>query len=92
MTNSDLVLNIAVNLGRLGRWAQSGQTPRISQFLADTQIYLDQIQSIDPQFRSTYARFLKDYQFMRSTSPNPDGWSDTAFTWAVILTHRAKLA
>jgi len=92
MTNSDLVLNIAVNLGRLGHWAQSGQIPRISQFLADTQIYLDQIQNIDPKFRPTYTRFLKDYQFLRSTSPNPDDWSDTAFTWATILTHRAKLA
>lgn len=92
MTNQDLILNVAVNLGRLGRWAQSGQTSRIPQFLTDTQNYLDQLQNIPPQFLSTYNKFLKDFVNLKSLSPNSPDWADTAFTWAAILTHRAKFA
>lgn len=92
MTSRDLVLNIAVNLDRLGRWAYEGKTNRIPQFLADTQTYLDQFREFDSRFRSTYDRFLKDYSRLTSTPPNDQDWADTAFTWAAILTHRARLA
>jgi len=92
MTNQDLILNIAVNLGRLGRWSHEGKTSRINQFFTDTQSYLDQLKQLNPRFRPTYDRFSKDYSYLKSTSPNSKNWSDTAFTWASILTHRAKLA
>lgn len=92
MSNQDLLLNVAVNLSRLGRWAFEGKTARIPQFLADSQTYLNQVQNVSPQFRSTYERLLKDFLYLKSLSPNSPDWSDTAFTWAAILTHRAKLA
>ena len=92
MTNQDLVLNIAVNLSRLGRWSHQGKSSRIPQFLSDTQIYIDQLQQVNLKFRPTYDRFLKDFLSLKSLSPNSQNWSDTAFTWASILTHRAKLA
>ena len=92
MSNQDLILNIATNLGRLGRWSSEGKLARTPQFLADTQIYLDQIRAVSPQFHSTYDHFLKDYSYLKSTPPNSNVWADTAFTWAAILTHRAKLA
>ncbi|KKU56830.1 hypothetical protein A3H89_05370 [Candidatus Amesbacteria bacterium RIFCSPLOWO2_02_FULL_48_11] len=92
MTSHDLVLNIAVNLGRLGRWSHEGKYARIPQFLADTQKYLDRLHNFNPQFNPTYQRFLKDYARLQSTPPNNQDWCDTAFTWAAILTHRAQLA
>lgn len=92
MTNRDLVLNIAVNLGRLGRYSYQNQPARISQFITDTQDYLDQLQNFHPGFQNTYDNFLKAYTFLKSTLPDNDTWSDTAFTWAAILTHRAKFA
>jgi len=92
MTPQDSVLNIAVNMGRLGRFSSEGKITRIPQFLADTQVYLDQLRKFNPKFRPTYDHFLIDFLRLRSTSPNADDWSDTAFTWAAILTHRAKLA
>ena len=92
MTNQDLVLNIAVNLSRLGRYSFQNQSSRISQFLSDTQNYLDRLQNINPRFQLTYDRFLEAYSHLKSTPPDAKDWSDTAFTWASILTHRAKLA
>ncbi len=92
MKPQDSVLNIAVNLSRIGRWAYEGKTARISQFIADTQTYVDQIQNPNPRFSHTYERFLQDYEYLKSTPPNSTNWSETAFTWAAILTHRAKLA
>ena len=34
MDAKDLTLNIAVNLGRIGRWACEGKQKRLNQFLA----------------------------------------------------------
>ena len=92
MTPRDLVLNIAVNMGRLGRYSLASQPQRVAQFLADTQTYLDQLQNFNPRFRSTYDRFIKDYSYLKSSPPDTDDWSDTAYTWASILTHRAQFA
>lgn len=92
MTNQDLVLNIAVNLGRLGRYSLQRQPSRVSQFLSDTEIYLNQLQKLAPRFQTTYDNFVKAYSFLKSTSIDHSDWSDTAFTWASILTHRAKFA
>lgn len=36
LTAQELTLNIAVNLGRLGRWASEGKANRLSQFLKET--------------------------------------------------------
>lgn len=92
MTNQDLVLNIAVNLGRLGRWASENNFSRIHQFLTDTQNYTNQLQNVNPSFQSTYDRFMRDFLYLKSLPPNSPNWADTAFTWAAILTHRAKFA
>ena len=62
-------LNIAVNLGRLGRWSHEAKTDRIPQFLADTQNYLDQLHGFNPGFTSTYESFIKDYSRLKSLLP-----------------------
>jgi len=92
MTNQNLILNIAVNLGRLGRWSLENKISRIPQFLEDTQQYIDQLTSLNAKFYPTYDRFLENFSLLKSTPPESKNWSDTAFTWAAILTHRAKLA
>lgn len=92
MSNQDLVLNIATNMGRLGRWACEGNTARISQFLPDTQKYIDQLRQPNPRFQSINDLFLKDFSYLKSQNPDSKNWADTAFTWAAILTHRSQLA
>ncbi len=92
MNNQDLILNIAVNLGRLGKWGMEKRTERIAQFLEDSKRYLDQIdeKSLNQNFQETYKTFLKNFDYLQN-NPAGDDWAETAFTWANILTHRAKL-
>ena len=40
MDAKELTLNIAVNLGRLCRWAMEGRRARLDQFLAETEEYV----------------------------------------------------
>ena len=40
MDAKEITLNIAVNLGRLCRWAMEGRKERVEQFLAQTEGYL----------------------------------------------------
>jgi len=40
MDAREIILNIAVNLGRLCRWAMEGRKERVEQFLAQTEEYL----------------------------------------------------
>ncbi len=94
MNARDLTLNIAVNLGRVGRWATEGNKQRIEQFLADTQEYVDQL-AVTPRskrFDPTYQRFLRSYHALTADIRCDEEWAEEAFTWANILTHRAGLA
>ena len=93
MTNHDLVLNIAVNLGRLSRWVAEGRIARVPQFLADTEIYLDQLEKApkSEKFNKTFNLFKNKFHYLKSKNLD-EIWADDALTWANILTHRAKLA
>ena len=94
MSNQDILLNIAVNLGRLGRWAHAKKTVRIPQFLKDTQVYVDMINGtkINKNFLPTFIGFSSMFKKLKSEKNYNDAWAEEAFTWANILTHRAKLA
>lgn len=94
MTNQDLILNIAVNLGRLGRYALENKPARIAQFLNDSDNYLKQISvdNLGSKYIPTHKHFLTVYQKLKNKDVVDVDWADTAFTWANILTHRAKLA
>lgn len=94
MNNSDLVLNIAVNLGRLGRWVAEGKYSRVEPFLKDTQNYLDQLdnRSLNDRFKKTYIIFRNQFDRLKEDRNYSLDWAETALTWANILTHRAKLA
>lgn len=94
MSNQDILLNIAVNLGRLGRWADEKKVMRIPQFLDDTQIYIDMLEGaqINKKFQPTLRSFSSMFKKLASQKNYNEVWAEEAFTWANILTHRAKLA
>ena len=94
MTSNDLILNIAVNLGRLGRWALEKKEARIKQFIQDTDFYLNELEraSINPRFIPTFHFFKSEYSRLSQNIQLDETWAESMFTWANILTHRAKLA
>lgn len=93
MGAQELTLNIAVNLGRLGRWALQGNTGRIKQFLEETEKFVNELEktSKSPKFDKTFKTFKSKFQALKNRKVD-NVWAEDAFTWASILTHRAKLA
>lgn len=95
MKASEIILNIAVNLGRLARWSQEDNSGRIKQFLAEIDEYCQKLKTakVSSKFKPTLLAFEKDLMDLRSRQDEmSDVWAETALTWANILTHRAKLA
>ena len=94
MTAQELTLNIAVNLGRIGRWASEGRINRLNQFLNETDEYIHQLEQApkSAQFQATFEIFKKTFDQLKSDARLGPAWAETMFTWANILTHRAKLA
>ncbi len=94
MTAKEATLNIAVNLGRLSRFASEGKITRVKMFLDDTQQYIEVLKEKpkNEKFLPTYKQFLHVYHELRTMNNYDYDWADTALTWASILEHRAKLA
>lgn len=94
MNASELTLDIAVNLGRITRWAIERQEGRVRQFIHETDEFVAQLDRIDkkPQFTSTFKAFKKSFSELNSNIKMNDDWAEEVLTWANILTHRAKLA
>lgn len=94
MSTQELVLNIAVNLGRIGRYAYEGRHARVEQFLNETGEFVRQLDSapVNPRFQKTLNYFKESFKEMESNRRLDASWAETAYTWANILTHRAKLA
>jgi len=94
MKTEDITLNIAVNLGRLARFASEGREARVTQFINDTDQYLIELERApkSPQFNRTYKSFVKEYGILKKNRQMNDEWAEKALTWSNILSHRAKLA
>ena len=96
MTAEEIALNIAVNLGRMARWAMENKPKRIQQFLVETENYLRQLDAAPKKerFMKTYDAFRKIFDgSIKERSAQPDErWAEDVLTWANILSHRAKLA
>lgn len=94
MTAQELTLNIAVNLGRIGRWASEGKTARLNQFLKETERYIQQLETAPKsvQFQKTFELFRLNFDELRGDVRLDLKWSEAMYTWANILTHRAQLA
>lgn len=93
MTTQELTLNIAVNLGRLGRWACEGRRNRIDQFMKETEGFIAQLERApkSARFQTTFDLFLEVFDKLRKDVRMDPVWAEGMFTWANILTHRARL-
>ncbi|MFA4889489.1 MAG: hypothetical protein WC628_07975 [Candidatus Omnitrophota bacterium] len=94
MGAQELTLNIAVNLGRIGRWACEGKLARLNQFLEETEEYIYQLEQApkSPCFQQTFDIFRETFNGLKSDKRLDPVWAEMILTWANILTHRAKLA
>jgi hypothetical protein len=94
MDAKELTLNIAVNLGRLCRWAMEGHRTRVDQFLDETEEYLKALASApkSDRFLPTYEWFKKDFETLSHNVRLDADWAESILTWANILTHRAKIS
>jgi len=94
MSAQEITLNIAVNLGRLCRWAMEGRKERVEQFLSQTEEYLEALESTPKsnRFLPTYEWFKHDFQRLSRDVHMDADWAESMLTWANILTHRASLA
>jgi hypothetical protein len=93
MNAKELTLNIAVNLGRIGRWACEGRRNRINQFLEETEGYILELEQTPKsvRFQKTFDLFRETFNGLKGDVRLDTAWAETIFTWADILTHRAQL-
>lgn len=94
MSAREITLNIAVNLGRLSRWAMEGRRGRMDQFLVETENYLNDLGAapMSDRFLPTYEWFKNDFSDLSRNVRMDEDWAEAMLTWANILMHRAKLA
>ena len=100
MDNKAKILDIAMNLNRIGNWAADDyqtKKERINLFLNET---TELVKSLDAKilqspFRKTFQDFVKDYfQLEKIGKQGPEDqlfWAEQMMTWGNILTHRSKL-
>jgi hypothetical protein len=96
MDNKAKILDIAMNLNRIGNWAADdydGKKIRIEQFLNQTTQYIDTLtpSSFSDSFKTTFDAFLKEYLELKKTPNDRLLWAEKLMTWGNILTHRSKL-
>jgi hypothetical protein len=100
MTTKDKILDIAMNLNRVGNWAADdylGKKERIKTFLENTSGYLNDLKDVSypEEFLDTIVRFKKEYKELEHeglTGPKDSlYWAEKMMTWGNILTHRAYL-
>lgn len=99
MNNKALVLDIAMNLNRVGNWAVDNfavKEKRIYFFLDQTTAYINSlnISSFSNKFKKTFDKFLSEYKLLNQVKLNSkdnEVWGEKMMTWGNILTHRSKL-
>ncbi|EKD62703.1 MAG: hypothetical protein ACD_52C00087G0007 [uncultured bacterium] len=99
MSNRDKILDIAMNLNRIGNWSADGfseRQKRINTFLYQTSVLINSLNTskFTNQFKKTFDNFVDSYRLLekQARSRNVSGldWGERAMTWGNILTHRAK--
>lgn len=89
----DLVMNISVNLGRIGRFAAQGRVNRVNQFISETDDFLIQLGHAKktPRFKKTFLSFKRSFNILKKSPARTNDWAEEFYTWANILSHRSKL-
>lgn len=94
------ILDIAMNLNRIGNWAADdfkGKEKRIKLFLDQTDQYIESVPktSLSQPFKKTFDRFLEEYKVLEQEGEGKPTdvleWAEKLMTWGNILTHRTKL-
>lgn len=94
------ILDIAMNLNRIGGWAADGykaKQKRIKLFLEQNRELINtmKVSLLPKRFQKTLDRFLKDYSTLEKTGkagPKDElFWAEQMMTWGNILTHRSQL-
>ena len=92
------ILDIAMNLNRIGNWAADdyyAKKKRIKMFLENTTKYLQQVDKIphNSPFKKTFDRFMDEYPKLKEEGlegpKKPLWWAEKMMTWGYILTHRS---
>jgi len=100
MNTKAQILDIAMNLNRVGNWAAddySGKKERIKTFLAGTSNYIKQLDrsSFPSSFSGTFRNFANQYPVLQKEGidgpKDPVLWAEEMMTWGNILTHRSSL-
>ncbi|OGE09908.1 hypothetical protein A3A60_04960 [Candidatus Curtissbacteria bacterium RIFCSPLOWO2_01_FULL_42_26] len=94
MKAGEIILNIAVNLGRLSRWVSEGKFSRTRPFLEETEDFISKLESVGyaKKFEKTFKAFKASFKKLKKSKKLDNVWAEDALTWANILTHRAKFA
>lgn len=100
MSNKAKILDIAMNLNRVGNLAVDNyekKKKRIDIFLEETKGYINSIDksSLPKSFKKTFDKFSKEYLLLEKenieTHEEKLYWAEKMMTWGNILTHRAKI-
>lgn len=98
MDTKSKILDIAMNLNRIGNWAADGymlKKERIKTFLDNTTQNIQDIKKVTlpPKFRNTFDLFLKNYKILEKKGiegpVDSNKWAEEMMTWGNILTHRS---
>jgi hypothetical protein len=100
MTTKAKILDIAMNLNRIGAWAADdyfGKRERIKTFLDNNSKYIDRLKSdsCPESLANTIKIFEGEYrQLEKEGLKGPKDtllWAEKMMTWGNILTHRSQL-
>ncbi|KKQ34299.1 MAG: hypothetical protein US51_C0044G0005 [Microgenomates group bacterium GW2011_GWA2_37_6] len=100
MDTKSKILDIAMNLNRVGNFAADGyaiKQKRIKMFLDQTSDYISSVSQDDlpTSLKGTYLNFLNQYKNLEQEGrigPKDELlWAEKMMTWGNILTHRASL-
>src|SRR3990167_5677768 len=96
MDQKQKILDIAMNLNRIGNFIADGKINRAMVFVDNNRTYINEIQTskLSPKFRKTYTIFLADYPNLEKSvqsSGQKDILAEKFMTWGNIFTHRASL-
>jgi len=99
MDSKNKILDIAMNLNRIGNWAADNyvaKKERIKTFLDNTSEYIQDLNktSFPPRFEKIFKKFKAEYPKLEKNGlkgPKKSlEWAEDMMTWGNILTHRSK--